>query len=501
MKPAEDKGKRIGKRRLVGSAFIFALCYIVLIVFVLVMIVLTHGAGWTTYFSENVSRVLTLFVSSFFLYCIVYYYFYFEDRDFFRKARNIFLVFSVLTLSVLLCFVVGKYLNIYARPTAMLALIFVFLFNRRETVLLNFVFAMLMFVIDVYTQEFISFDADNAPYFTLLLSFVCGTFGIFAAGKVKTRGGVLLTGCIIAIPTVFLVLLLKLPTAYSNWIDIVASVGYSVLGCILSAVIALAALPIFESAFNKLTAFRLRELTSTNAPILARLKREAAGTFNHSLIVAHLAETCAVAIGENAELARAAGYYHDVGKLKQPDCFTENQGEYNVHDELTPELSADIIRSHAKDGYDLLTAAHLPEIIADVAREHHGTLPIKYFYNKAVKLSGEDVDIKDYSYPGPTPRTKIAAIVMIADAAEAASRALQDRSPQNVEKIVRGIIEERMDLDQFTECNITFRELTTIKETLVEALSGVHHHRVQYPAIRFNRDHQAVTDEEQRDGE
>ena len=226
-----------------------------------------------------------------------------------------------------------------------------------------------------------------------------------------------------------------------------------------------------------------------------RLKQEAPGTFNHSLIVAQLSETCAVAIGENAELARAAAYYHDIGKLKQPDCFTENQTGYNVHDELTPELSADIIRSHAKDGYELLKAARFPKLIADVAREHHGTLPIKYFYNKAMKLSGGDADVADYSYLGPTPQSKIAAIVMISDASEAATRALRDRSPASVERTVRSIIEERMDLDQFAECDITIRELTIIKQTLVEALSGVHHHRVEYPAIRFNRDRQAVKEE------
>ena len=227
------------------------------------------------------------------------------------------------------------------------------------------------------------------------------------------------------------------------------------------------------------------------------MKRDAPGTFNHSLIVAQLAESCSLAIGENAELARAAAYYHDVGKLKAPDCFTENQSGYNVHDELTPELSADIIRSHAVEGYDLLIKAHLPRVIADVAREHHGTLPIKYFYDKATRLSGEEVDIKAFSYSGPTPRSKIAAIIMIADAAEAATRAMKDRDPEHVERTVRSIIEERMDLGQFADCNITMKELTTIKETLVDALSGVHHHRVEYPAIRFNRDKKAVEDKDE----
>ncbi|MDE5547994.1 MAG: HD domain-containing protein, partial [Clostridia bacterium] len=301
---------------------------------------------------------------------------------------------------------------------------------------------------------------------------------------------------VVVAPTVLIVVLLKLPSVYNlGWIQMGSSIGFSVLGCIISVILVLALLPVFEFAFNRLTVFRLCELTSTNAPILKRLQREAPGTFNHSLIVAQLSETCAVAIGENAELARAAAYYHDVGKLKQPDCFTENQTGYNVHDELMPELSADIIRSHAKDGYDLITSSRLPAVIADVAREHHGTLPIKYFYNKAMRLSGGDADVKDYSYLGPIPQTKIAAIVMIADAAEAATRALQTRVPENVERAVRSIIEERMDLGQFDECNITMRELTTIKLTLVDALSGVHHSRISYPAIRFNSDRKAVKED------
>ena len=485
---------KVGRKQFVGSALAFALCYLILLVFIFIMVIVSHTSNWTSYLTENISRLLILIVGSFFLFFIVYYYFFFEDREFFAQARNMLLVFSTLVFCVILSFVIGEYLNIYARPMALLALLLVFPLNRRQTVLLNFVFSMLMFMIDVYTMEYVAFDINNAPYFSLMLNFVCGTCGVFVAGKVRTRVGVLLTSCVVVIPTIIIVLLLNLPTVYGDWIEVIASLGYSVLGCIISAVLAIALLPLLEVMFNKLTAFRLRELTSTNAPILVRLKTEAPGTFNHSLIVAHLAETCAVAIGENAELARAAGYYHDVGKLKQPDCFAENQTGYNVHDELTPELSADIIRSHAGDGYDLLTASHLPEIIADVAREHHGTMPIKYFYNKAVRLLGEDVDIKNYSYLGPTPKTKIAAIIMIADASEAAARALTNRTQDNVERVVRAIIEERMDLEQFAECNITLRELTVIKETLVEALSGVHHHRVKYPSIRFNREHKAVSD-------
>ncbi|HIZ64028.1 MAG TPA: HD domain-containing protein [Firmicutes bacterium] len=481
--------------RLVGSAFVFAACYIFLCLVIFLMIVINDPNGWIGFFRDNYTGLLTLAVCTLLLFFIIYYYYYFEDREFLAKAGNVLLIFSLVTLCVILNYVFGKFVNIYARPCALFALLCVFLFNRRQAIMLNFIFSILMFVIDTYTNNFSADGATMQVYYMLMLSFVCGTFAIFAAGGNKTRGRLLLTGCVVAVPTVVIVTLLQVTYLYSDWIAFVASVGYSILGCVVSAILALAGLPVFETAFNRLTVFRLRELTSTNAPLLVRLKQEAPGTFNHSLVVAQLAESCAVAIGENAELARAAAYYHDVGKLKQPDCFTENQTGYNVHDELMPELSADIIRSHARDGYELLTAAHFPKIIADVAREHHGTLPIKYFYDKAMKLSGGEADIKDYSYLGPAPRSRIAAIVMIADASEAATRALPDRSPEKVERTVRSIIEERMDLDQFADCDITIRDLSVIRKTLVETLSGVHHHRVEYPAIRFNRDRQAVKEE------
>lgn len=493
--------EKISKKRLLTSALMFVLCYLFVLLLVFLMVVINQPHDWKSYFVNDFANMILLCVCVFLLFAIIFYYYYFEDKEFLSRPKNALLILSVIILSLIFNYAFGRISGyIYLRPVAMLSFMFVFLLNRRQAIILNFVFSFLMFVIDRNSNNTVVLVGENQQYYSLMLTFVCGSVGVFLAGGNKTRGGLMLTGVISAIPTFIVVLLFSIPeVSGAGWMNYLLVAGYAIIGSIVSAVLTLALLPMFERIFNVLTVFRLSELTSTNAPILVRLKKEAPGTFNHSLIVAHLSETCAVAIGVNAELARAAGYYHDVGKLKQPDCFTENQTGYNIHDELTPELSADIIRSHAKDGYELLMSAHLPEAIADIAREHHGTLPIKYFYNKAVRLSGEELDIKDYSYLGPTPRTRIAAIVMIADASEAAVRALSDRSVENVERIVRGIIEERMDLDQFSDCDITLRELTTIKETLVEALSGVHHHRVKYPSIHFNRKHKMV--EESEEGE
>jgi putative nucleotidyltransferase with HDIG domain len=263
--------------------------------------------------------------------------------------------------------------------------------------------------------------------------------------------------------------------------------GYGLFGGVMSAVIFLALLPVFEWTFNCLTVYRLREITSHDSKLLKKLQQEAPGTFNHSVMVAQLAEACAAALGENVDYARAAAYYHDVGKLHQPEYFTENQGEYNLHDELTPELSADIIRSHAQDGATLIKTHHLPKFLSDVAVQHHGTLPIRYFYAKALKMTDGELNIEDFSYTGPKPKTKIAAIIMIADASEAVVRSLSNRTPEAAEKAISGIIEERMDLDQFAECDITMADLTIIRETLVNTLTGVYHHRVKYPSIKYRK--------------
>jgi putative nucleotidyltransferase with HDIG domain len=204
-------------------------------------------------------------------------------------------------------------------------------------------------------------------------------------------------------------------------------------------------------------------------------------------MVAQLAEACAAAIGENVDYARAAALYHDVGKLHNPEHFTENQGEYNLHDELTPELSADIIRSHAKAGYTLIRNHRLPDFLADVALQHHGTMPIRYFYAKALKMTDGELNIEDFSYLGPKPQTKIAAIIMIADASEAAVRATGSRSPESAEKAIRNVIEERMNLEQFAGCDITLADLTKIRMTLVHTLTGVYHHRIKYPNLKYTR--------------
>lgn len=480
------------KKTVVKSVLLFALNLLLSLLIVSILLLSDKFGNFFKTLKDNRNNYLYMVFCILLLVLIMYFYFFFENRKILSEGRSVALIFTALDLSVVVSFLFGKYIGIYARPVALAALLIFMLVGRREAIFINMICAIFMFIIDAF--------ADNTAtptnvYSSFIIAFTAGMIAIFFGNKAKTRFQVVGIGLIIVIPIEFIIFLLEisglaggvsaLPTDMPGFQRVFMQMGYGLLGGIMSAVLFLALLPVFELVFNCLTVFRLRELTGTDAKLLKKLKEEAPGTFNHSMTVAQLAEACAASLGEDVDYARAAAFYHDVGKLHQPEYFTENQGDYNLHDELTPELSADIIRSHTQDGYELIRAHHLPEFLADVALQHHGTMPIRYFYAKALKMTDGELNIEDFSYPGPKPKTKIAAIIMIADASEAVVRSLQKRTPEAAEKAIRAIIEERMDLEQFSDCDITMADLTVIRRTLVSTLTGVYHHRVKYPSIKY----------------
>lgn len=493
------ESRKFGKDECVKSVFLFLFNYAVFLgiiaffVFFNTLNAPEEAVSFPVYVRENLSTLGYLAASVFVLFVVIYFYYIFEDKSFLATMKNIELVFCLLGGSIVICYFFGVFFNVYARPAAMLALLALMLLGRRDAILLNIVFALMMFSVDHFSNYYPGDEYVTASYCFPVIAFSAGMIGIFVGSKVKTRLRSFLTGFAVCVP----VLIMASCIEYNKGRGIVAPLLYALEGGILSAVLFMALLPVFEVLFNCVTDYRLRELTDHDAPLMRELREKAMGTFNHCIVVAHLAEACAIALNEDTALARAAAYYHDVGKLRQPEYFTENQAGYNPHNELSPELSVDIIRSHAKDGYDLIRSKHLPKILADVAVQHHGTLPIKYFYAKALKMSDGELNIENFSYPGPKPQTKIAAIIMIADASEAISRTLPDRTPSKVENAVREIIEERMDLDQFDECDLTMKDLTLIKETIVSCLTGVYHSRIQYPKIKLKRKNE---EEETEDG-
>ena len=476
------------KTRALKSALWVFLHFIIFSAIAVVLLFADRFKQLPTLMVEHAGNYLYALFSIALLFIISYFYFYFEDREVLKKGKNIALIFTVLDVYLIISCLIGYKFDIYARPVALVGLLVLMLVDRKSAIFMNVISTLAMFIIDT----FVATDVGTIEaYSSLVIAFCAGMFAIFMCGRARTRFGIIMIGVLIVIPMDIIVLLLELSTILENntgnFDKVLTQLGYGLFGGMTSTIFFLALLPVFEGVFNRLTVFRLRELTSSDAKLLKRLKEQAPGTYNHCTMVAQLAEECAAAIGENMDYARAAAMYHDVGKMRYPEHFTENQAGYNVHDELTPELSADIIRSHAKDGYKLLKAQHLPDFLADIAVQHHGTMPIRYFYAKALKMTDGELNIEDFSYVGPKPQSKLAAIIMICDAAEAAVRAAGARTPEETEKAIRGVIEERMDLEQFAECDITMVDLTKIRYALVSALSGVYHHRVKYPGIKYRR--------------
>ena len=443
-----------------------------------------RGKDTVDVFFQNPAVFINFLLLLFLFVAIIVIFFFFEDRNFLRIAANSEMLFLILELSVIICFVFGQYINIYVRPLALSALLVLFLTNSRTAVFINFIFCMITFLFDSFSGATLGFSDYSAVFF-MAMGLSSGTLATYFLKDVYSRIKLFSLSIILSFPILICVALPLVDFGSdSNLAVSLVSAGCSGP---LSAVLFMVLLPFFEVLFKKASFFKYAELTDHKSKFIRKMIAQAPGTFNHAIVVSNIAEACATAIEEDALLARTCAYYHDIGKLKQPEFFTENQKGYNPHNELTPELSADIIRSHTKDGYDLIRKYHLPQILADVARQHHGTMPIRYFYAKAMKYTEGELDIENFSYPGPKPQTKIAAIIMIADGCEAKVRTLPERSHEKVDAAVREIIEERMDLGQFDECDITMSDLDIIRKTITNSLAGVYHDRVEYPKLRIGR--------------
>lgn len=257
----------------------------------------------------------------------------------------------------------------------------------------------------------------------------------------------------------------------------------------LNALLTLLSYPLiylFEKLFGMTTALTLMELSSTNTPVLRKLSHTAPGTFQHSMQVANIAEDIISEIGGNALLARVGGLYHDIGKTEAPIYFTENQSSgYNPHADLDLEESAYIITSHVRDGLKLARRYRLPSDVQDFIRTHHGTTHTGYFYIQwKQQHPGQDVDEQTFTYAGPRPFSRETAVVMMVDSAEAATKSLKEPTRESIAKMVNSVIDSKLDEHQLDLCDITFGDLSRIRELLVEKLCSVHHVRISYPTTK-----------------
>ncbi|QDV44158.1 phosphodiesterase [Stieleria neptunia] len=256
---------------------------------------------------------------------------------------------------------------------------------------------------------------------------------------------------------------------------------------VISAAALTPILPLIEKAFGVQTDLSLLSLSDASHPLLRRLAQRAPGTYNHSINVASIAEAAADAIGANGLLVRVGAYFHDIGKMFKPEYFIENQSGVNQHDSLQPAMSTLVIIAHVKDGADLARNHHLPQPLIDLIMQHHGTTLVEYFFNEAAKRSEDNpnekqVSDKDFRYPGPKPQTLEAAVMMLADTVESASRTLVDPTPARIQNLVDQIAQKKMADGQFDECGLTFQQLNLVRKSLVKSLTAIYHARVKYPS-------------------
>ena len=270
------------------------------------------------------------------------------------------------------------------------------------------------------------------------------------------------------------------------------------LNAFISGIFALGFLTPLETMLNTASVFRLMDLSDLNNSTMKRMLITAPGTYNHSMMVATLAESACNEIGANALLARVGSYYHDIGKLEQPEYFVENQTEGNKHDDINPSLSVSVIKSHVKKGVEKAKQLRLPKEVEDIIAEHHGNSVIKYFYYKAKQQDeGETTEEYTYSYTGDSPSSKEAAVVMLADTVEAACRTLQKPSVPRLEKFIRELIMDKVENHLLDKCQLKFSDLDAIQEAFVNILAGYYHTRLEYPNQKNTEDENTEVNSEE----
>ncbi len=361
----------------------------------------------------------------------------------------------------------------YLAPIAAAGMLIAILLDSRLAVL---VVAIMSFLLGLITGGQIRFA---------IVGLVGGMIGVYGVSKLSQRGDLARAGFYTGAANILVIAAMGLLTDTPVGLVITSSLILGSVNGILSSILTNGAIPYLESAFGITSAVKLLELSNPGNPLLRRLQIEAPGTYHHSLLVGNLAESAADAVGGDSLLVRVAAYYHDIGKIKRPYFFIENQMGENPHDKIAPTLSTLILTSHVKDGVEMARENKLPQGITDIIEQHHGTSLCSFFYHKAVENNkNESVNEEEFRYEGPKPQTKEAAIVMLADAVEAAIRSLQNRTPGRVEGLVHKIIRDKLMDGQLDESDLTLKDLDIIANSFIRVLSGIFHSRIEYPDLK-----------------
>ena len=409
------------------------------------------------------------------LFLLIYYIKHYEG-EVWEKINNLILIETLIILVIFL----AKIISIF-QPTYMVYLVPAAIASILITVLINTKIAL---VVTTFVSFLIALIFGNL-YIAAAAAFVGGLVGIISVSDVNQRSDLIKAGFNVSFALVIFIAGLTLMDITNNWIELLWSVVMGVLNGIFVAILANGLLPYLENIFDLTSSVKLLELSNPSHPLLKRLLVEAPGTYHHSIIVGNLAENAADRIGADSLLTRVGAYFHDIGKLKRPYFFSDNQfGGENPHTKTSPNLSALIIKSHVKDGLELAEKYSLPKAIKDIIQQHQGTGLISFFYKQAVEKSKHgNINESDFRYDGPKPQSKEAALIMLADTVEAAVRSknFNKNNHNRIELFVKELIREKLNDGQLDESSLTLHELDEISDSFVQILTGIYHKRIEYP--------------------
>jgi len=423
----------------------------------------------------------SLYLSLAGLVCLVlllqWFYLYKYQPEIFKDIKKLIMLNILSIIAILLAKILGI-ISLFIIPLACIPMLMAILTNDEISIGLNILNCILISV------------AVNFNFEITILAVLNSITGVMLLKKMQQRNDILYSAIYIAM--INLALYLSMGFLLSNSIvDVSKKAGMVALASIISGVLTIGFLPFFESLFDIVTTVKLLELSNPNHPLLKRLLLEAPGTYHHSVLVANLSEVAAEVVGANPVLARVASYYHDIGKIKRPYFFKENQlGNDNPHDKITPNLSTLIIISHVKDGLELAKEHKIPKVIQDVIQQHHATTLVKYFYVTMKNSSDTPDDIReeDFRYPGPDPESREAAIIMLSDAVEAAVRSITNPTKNKIEEMVNNLIKDRLNDGQLDNCELTLKDLEKIRKAFLKVFSGIYHERIEYPLEKWEKD-------------
>ena len=399
-----------------------------------------------------------------------YSYIRLNYKEIFKSNKKLILISVINLISLILARTIGI-ISPLLIPFACAPMMLTLLFNYKISLVLSTLNIIIIGALN-------GFDVQ-----VMLLGIVSSILGATLLKKMQQRNELLYSTVYIAVISAILTLSTGILIS-SNLGDVLIKGGITVVGGLLSGIFALGILPFLESTFNEVTTLKLLELSNPNNPLLKRLLMEAPGTYHHSMLVANLAELAAEEVGANSVITRIGCYYHDIGKIERPYFFGENQmGGDNPHNNITPNLSTMIIKSHVKDGLELAKKHNLPKVIQDIIAEHHGKTLVKYFYY-TMKNSTEnqnEIKIEDYMYEGPIPSSREAGIVMLSDSVEAAVRSIKEVNKEKINEMVNSIMDDKLSSGQLNNCDLTLKDIEKIRTCFLTTLNGIYHHRIEYP--------------------